>query len=57
MANNQTTEKDFLSELEEIARASRASAEAAAVGLDPSPAARAERRCRVLGQELARAYG
>lgn len=48
MANSQTTEKDFLSELEEISRAARASAEAAAVGLDPSPAARAERRRRVL---------
>lgn len=45
---SQTTEKDFLSELDEIARAARASAEAAAVGLDPSPAARAERRRRVL---------
>lgn len=48
MANNQTTEKDFLEELQEIARAARADAEARAVGLDPSPAARAERRRRVL---------
>ncbi|MEY4593569.1 MAG: hypothetical protein RIR18_2464 [Pseudomonadota bacterium] len=48
MASNQTSEKDFLDELEEISRAARASAEAAAIGLDPSPAARAERRKRVL---------
>lgn len=48
MANNQTTEKDFLLELEEIARSARAEAEARSVGLDPSPAARAERRRRVL---------
>lgn len=48
MASNQTTEKDFLQELEEIARAARADAEARAIGLDPSPAARAERRRRVL---------
>lgn len=48
MANHQTTEKDFLEELQEIARAARADAEARAVGLDPSPAARAERRRRVL---------
>jgi hypothetical protein len=48
MASNQTTEKDFLEELQEIARSARAEAEARAVGLDPSPAARAERRRRVL---------
>lgn len=48
MAKPQTTEKDFLQELEEIARAARADAEARAIGLDPSPAARAERRRRVL---------
>ena len=48
MANNQTSEKDFLAELEEIARSARAEAEARSVGLDPSPAARAERRRRVL---------
>lgn len=48
MAANQTTEKDFLEELREIARAARADAEARAIGLDPSPAARAERRRRVL---------
>ena len=48
MASNQTTEKDFLLELEEIARSARAEAEARSVGLDPSPAARAERRRRVL---------
>lgn len=48
MAANQTTEKDFLLELEEIARSARAEAEARSVGLDPSPAARAARRRRVL---------
>lgn len=48
MANSQTTEKDFLEELQEIAHAARADAEARAIGLDPSPAARAERRRRVL---------
>jgi len=48
MAGNQTSEKDFLLELEEIARSARAEAEARSVGLDPSPAARAERRRRVL---------
>lgn len=48
MANNATTEKDFLDELEEIARSARAQAEARQIGLDPSPAARAERRRRVL---------
>ena len=48
MANNQTSEKDFLAELAEIARSARAEAEARSVGLDPSPAARAERRRRVL---------
>ena len=48
MASNQTTEKDFLEELQEIARAARADAEARQVGLDPSPAARAARRRRVL---------
>lgn len=50
MANSQTTEKDFLEELAEIARAARADAEARQIGLDPSPAARAERRRRVLLQ-------
>ena len=48
MATNQTSEKTFLEELQEIARAARAEAEARAVGLDPSPAARTERRRRVL---------
>jgi hypothetical protein len=48
MAANQTSEKTFLEELQEIARAARAEAEARSVGLDPSPAARAERRRRVL---------
>lgn len=43
-----TTEKTFLEELEEIAAAARAEAEARQVGLDPSPAARAARRRRVL---------
>ena len=47
-SRTQTTEKDFLDELEEIARAARADAEARAIGLDPSPDARAERRRRVL---------
>ena len=44
----QTTEKDFLEELQEISRAARAEIEARSIGLDPSPAARAERRRRVL---------
>ena len=44
----QTTERDFIEELEEIARAARAEAEARQIGLDPSPAARAARRRRVL---------
>ncbi len=48
MAANQTTEKTFLEELEEIARSARAEAEARSVGLDPSPAARLARRRRVL---------
>lgn len=48
MASSQTTEKDFLEELQEIARAARAEAEARSVGLDPSPAARPARRRRVL---------
>lgn len=48
MGTPKTTEKDFLEELQEIARAARADAEARAIGLDPSPAARAERRRRVL---------
>jgi hypothetical protein len=46
--NDRTTEKEFLAELEEIARAARADAEARAIGLDPSPEARAYRRRRVL---------
>jgi len=46
--SKQTTEKSFLEELEEIARSARAEAEARSVGLDPSPAARLERRRRVL---------
>lgn len=45
---NQTTQKEFLEELAEIARAARAEMEARQVGLDPSPAARAARRRRVL---------
>ena len=48
MATNQTTERSFLEELEEIARSARAEAEARSVGLDPSPAARLARRRRVL---------
>jgi hypothetical protein len=48
MASAQTSEKDFLAELEEIARAARSEIEARQIGLDPSPAARAERRRRVL---------
>lgn len=48
MKTTQTTEKDFLQELEEIARTARAEAEARQIGLDPSPAARAARRRRVL---------
>ena len=44
----QTSERDFLDELQEIARAARADLEARQVGLDPSPAARLERRRRVL---------
>jgi hypothetical protein len=43
-----TTEREFLDELAEIARAARAAIEASQIGLDPSPAARAERRRRVL---------
>ncbi len=44
----QTSEKDFLEELEEIARTARAEAQARQIGLDPSPEARAQRRSRVL---------
>lgn len=47
-AANQTTPREFLEELAEIARAARVEIEARQVGLDPSPAARAERRRRVL---------
>lgn len=47
MANN-TTEKEFLQELEEIARGARAEIEARQVGLDPSKEARLARRKRVL---------
>lgn len=47
-AANQTTARDFLDELAEIARAARVEIEARQVGLDPSPAARAARRRRVL---------
>ena len=45
---SQTSEKDFLDELAEIARTARAELEAKQIGLDPSPAARAARRRRVL---------
>ena len=45
---NQTSEKDFLEELEDIARSARAEAEARSVGLDASPEARLARRRRVL---------
>lgn len=48
MANVSTSEKEFLRELEELARGVRAEIEARQVGLDPSPAARAARRRRVL---------
>lgn len=48
MAEKVTTEKDFLREMEEIARAARADIEARHIGLDSSPAARAARRRRVL---------
>jgi hypothetical protein len=43
-----TTEREFVAQLEGIARAARAEAEARQAGLDPSPKARAERRRRVL---------
>lgn len=45
---NQTTAREFLEELAEISRAARVEIEARQVGLDPSAAARAERRRRVL---------
>lgn len=48
MASKNTTEKDFLEELAEIARGARAELEAKQIGLDPSPEARAARRRRVL---------
>lgn len=48
MSVQPTTEKDFLAQCEEIARAARAEVEARQVGLDPSPEARAARRRRVL---------
>jgi len=48
MANQATTPREFLAELAEIARAARVAIEASQIGLDPSPAARAERRRRVL---------
>jgi hypothetical protein len=44
----QTSERDFLEELQEIARAARADLEARQIGLDPSPEARLARRRRVL---------
>ena len=44
-----TTERAFLEQLEEVTRSARAELEARSVGLDPSPAARALRRRRVLG--------
>lgn len=47
MASN-TTEKDFLKEIAELSRELRAEIEAKQIGLDPSPAARAARRRRVL---------
>lgn len=43
-----TSEKEFLSELEELAKGLRAEIEAKQVGLDPSPEARLARRKRVL---------
>ncbi|BCB26465.1 hypothetical protein SKTS_13510 [Sulfurimicrobium lacus] len=43
-----TTEKDFLKEIANISQEVRAEIEAHQIGLDPSPAARAERRRRVL---------
>ena len=46
----QTSERDFLDELQEIARAARADIEARQIGLDPSPEARLARRRRVLVQ-------
>lgn len=45
---NQTTEKEFLAELDAIASAARAEAEARSLGLDSSPEARNKRRQRVL---------
>lgn len=48
IVNSKTTERDFLAELEEVARAARAAIEARKVGLDPTPAARGARRRRVL---------
>ena len=47
-SNAQTSEKAFLEELAELAQGLRAELEARQVGLDPSPAARAARRRRVL---------
>lgn len=48
MASKPTSEKVFLDELAEIARAARADLEARQIGLDPSPEARLARRRRVL---------
>ena len=48
MASIAPTEKEFLRELDALARSMRAEIEAHQIGLDPSPAARAERRSRVL---------
>lgn len=51
MAKSETLgERSFLEQLEEVARSARAELEARSVGLDPSPAARALRRRRVLAE-------
>lgn len=48
MAAKATTEKEFLADLDSLVAKLRAEIESHHVGLDPSPAARAERRRRVL---------
>jgi hypothetical protein len=48
MAQQTTTEKDFIAELAELAARLKADIAAHQSGLDPSPAARRERRRRVL---------
>lgn len=47
-SNRQTTEKDFLAELSDLASELRREINAHHIGLDPSPTARAARRRRVL---------